>query len=164
MPQLKPVLRTQIESSKQFDNTILRDFSRFYILLLLFEGQKHGYEIMSNVHRRLGEKVSPSLVYPFLRQLQAKGLVKLKETRIGQKKTRNVYSLTASGRALCSKLFRQFTTIVSSAIEPSMEICAHCGCRVYKDAYSEQIKEGGRRKVVVFCCKYCAAAYKREKR
>ena len=146
------------ESNVAFDNFVLTDFSRFYILLLLFEGQKHGYQIMSNVERRLGQKVSPSLVYPFLRLLEEQGLVKSKEKNIGQK-TRNVYSLTGSGRTLCNKLFRQFTTIVSSAIEPSMEVCAHCGCRVYKDAYSEEIK--GRK--IMFCCKYCAAAYKKER-
>jgi PadR family transcriptional regulator, regulatory protein PadR len=139
------------------DDSVLTDFSRFYILLLLFEGQKHGYQIMSNIERRLGQKASPSLVYPFLRLLEEQGLVRAKEKKIGQK-VRNVYSLTASGRALCSKLFRQFTTIVSSAIEPSMAVCAHCGCHVYKDAYTEEIK--GRK--IVFCCKYCAAAYKKE--
>jgi PadR family transcriptional regulator, regulatory protein PadR len=140
------------------DNFLLTDFSRFYILLLLFEGQKHGYQIMSNVERRLDQKVSPSLVYPFLRLLEDQGLVKSKEMNVGQK-TRNVYSLTGSGRSLCNRLFRQFTTIVSSAIEPSMEVCAHCGCRVYKDAYFEEIK--GRK--IAFCCKYCAAAYKKER-
>ena len=144
--------------SEALDSFVLTDFSRFYILLLLFEGQKHGYQIMSNVEQRLGQKVSPSLVYPFLRLLEEESLVRLKERTIGQK-TRNVYSLTASGRTLCNKLFRQFTTIVSSAIEPSMEVCAHCGCRVYKDAYSEEIN--GRK--VMFCCKYCAAAYKKER-
>lgn len=151
-----------VESAKSqriaLDNFVLTDFSRFYILLLLFEGQKHGYQIMSNVERRLGQKVSPSLVYPFLRLLEEQGLVNSKERSIGQK-TRKVYSLTGRGRSLCNKLFRQFTTIVSSAIEPSMEVCAHCGCRVYKDAYFEEIK--GIR--IAFCCKYCAAAYKKER-
>jgi DNA-binding PadR family transcriptional regulator len=139
-------------------SSVLTDFSRFYILLLLFEGEKHGYEIMSGIKRRLGHVVSPSLVYPFLRLLEGQGYVKSKASNIGQKR-RNVYSLTNSGRSLCNKLFRQFTTIVSSAIEPSMEVCAHCGCTVYKDAYSEKIK--GMR--LMFCCKYCAAAYRREK-
>lgn len=134
----------------------LTDFSRFYILLLLFEGEKHGYQIMSSIKRRLGHTVSPSLVYPFLRLLEDQDLVKSKAVRVGQK-TRKVYFLTSSGRSVCNKLFRQFTTIVSSAIEGSMEVCAHCGCTVYKDAYYEKID--GRK--VAFCCRYCATAYKR---
>jgi DNA-binding PadR family transcriptional regulator len=137
---------------------LLTDFSRFYILLLLFEGQKHGYQLMSSIHERLGQSVSPSLVYPFLRLLEKQGLVKYEKKSVGQK-MRKVYSLTSSGRTLCNKLFRQFTTIVSTAIEPSMQVCAHCGCRVYKDAYFEDVE--GRR--TAFCCMYCARAYKNER-
>ena len=137
---------------------ILTDFSRFYILLLLFEGGKHGYQIMSSIEERLGQKASPSLVYPFLKTLAGNGLVTSESRSVGQK-TKRVYSLTESGRALCTSLFKRFTTIISSAIEPSLQVCAHCGCRVYKDAHFEEF--GGRR--VAFCCKYCARAYLKEK-
>jgi PadR family transcriptional regulator PadR len=142
-----------------FQGSVFTDFSRFYILLLLFEGEEHGYQIMSNIEKRLGQKVSPSLVYPFLKVLEEQGLVRSRERKVGQK-TRWVYSLTSSGRSLCDKIFRQFTTIVSSAIEPSMQVCANCGCKVYKDAYSEAIKG----KKLMFCCKHCATAYKREEK
>jgi PadR family transcriptional regulator PadR len=147
------------ETGSIFEGTaFLRDFSRFYILLLLFEGQKHGYQIMSSIEERLGQTASPSLVYPFLRILQEQSLVRSQSENVG-KKTRNIYSLTSSGKSLCNKLFRQFTTIVSSAIEGSMEVCAHCGCTVYKDAYYENI-DGQR---TSFCCEYCADAFKRKK-
>jgi PadR family transcriptional regulator PadR len=149
---------TSKRQSKTLDSFVLTDFSRFYILLLLFEGQKHGYQIMSSIERRLGQKISPSLVYPFLRLLEVDNLVSAKQKKIGRK-TRNVYSLTASGRALCNRLFRQFTTLVTSAIEPSMEVCAHCGCHVFKDTYIDEIN--GRK--TAFCCRYCAASYKRER-
>lgn len=139
-------------------STLLTDFSRFYILQLLFEGQKHGYQIMSSIEDRLGQKASPSLVYPFLKRLQDQGLVRCESKNSGQK-TRKIYSLTASGKNLCAKLFRQFTTLVSTAIEPSMQVCAHCGCRVYKDAYYEEI--AGRK--IAFCCKYCARAYRSDR-
>ncbi|MHB1907681.1 MAG: helix-turn-helix transcriptional regulator [Nitrososphaerales archaeon] len=132
------------------------DFSRFYILILLFEGQKHGYEIISKMKERLGQKTSPSLVYPFLHSLEEQGYVDSKLARVGEKE-KTVYSLTREGRSLCTGLFKQFTTIVSSAIEPSMLVCAHCGCRVYKDAHFEKI-DG---KEIPFCCKYCAASYKK---
>jgi PadR family transcriptional regulator len=133
----------------------LTDFSRFYILQLLFERQIHGYQIMSSIEERLGQKTSPSLVYPFLKRLEEQGLVRCESKNYGHK-MRKIYSLTASGRSLCVKLFRQFTTLVSTAIEPSMQVCAHCGCRVYKDAYYEGIE--GRK--IAFCCKYCARAYR----
>jgi len=113
---------------------------------------------MSSIEERLGQKASPSLVYPFLKILEGNGLVTSESRSVGQK-TKKVYSLTDSGRALCISLFKQFTTIISSAIEPSLQVCAHCGCRVYKDAYFEEV--GGRK--VAFCCKYCAKAYVKEK-
>ncbi len=152
--QSLPISASDTES--ELDGSVLTDFSRFYILLLLFEGEKHGYQIMSSIDRRLGQKVSPSLVYPFLRLLEDQNLVRSRAANVGRK-PRNVYSLTSSGKVLCNRLFKQFTTIVSSAIEPSMQVCAHCGCKVYMNAYSEVIK--GKR--LMFCCKYCAASYKR---
>lgn len=148
-------LRTPIRSGVVFNGpALLTDFSRFYVLLLLFEGGKHGYRIMSDIEDRLGQRASPSLVYPFLRLLEHQGLVTYESRKVGQK-SKKVYSLTDSGRALCSKLFKQFTIMVSSAIEPSLQVCAHCGCRVYKDAFVRDI--GG--KEAAFCCKYCAEAY-----
>ncbi len=139
-------------------SSLLTDFSRFYILLLLFEGRKHGYQLMSAVQERLGQSISPSLVYPFLKLLEKQGLVKCESKNVGQK-TRKIYSLTKEGRVLCGKLFKQFTTIVSTAIEPSMQVCAHCGCRVYKDAHFETV-DG---KKTAFCCMYCARAFRSER-
>jgi DNA-binding PadR family transcriptional regulator len=156
MPQQQSSPERQEYSASELDDSVLTDFSRFYILLLLFEGKKHGYQIMSSIERRLGQTASPSLVYPFLKLLQDQNLVKSKAANVGRK-PRNIYSLTSSGRTLCNRLFKQFTTIVSSAIEPSMQVCAHCGCKVYMNAYSEVIKG----KKLMFCCKYCAASYKR---
>ena len=136
---------------------LLTDFSRFYVLLLLFEGGKHGYEIMSTIEQRLGRPASPSLVYPFLKLLEERGYVASKESNIGRKR-RRVYSLTSQGKVLCERLFGQFTKVVSSAIEPTLQVCAHCGCRVYGDAFLQKVN--GRE--LAFCCKYCARSYMKE--
>ena len=146
------------QSEEELESPVLfTNFSRFYVLLLLYEGAKHGYEIMSQMEERLGQSVSPSLVYPFLRLLGDRGYVSLASLKVGRK-TRKVYSLTNSGRTFCHQLFSQFTTIVSTAIEPNLQICAQCGCRVYKDAYIQLVK----RQKTAFCCKYCASAYSGE--
>lgn len=136
--------------------SLISDFSRFYILLLLFEGPKHGYDIISKIEERLGQRASPSLVYPFLKSLEASGLLALEFESTGNRQRRK-YSLTPAGKTLCARLFKQFTNIVSSAIEPSMSVCAHCGCRVYKDAHYEVING----KKLAFCCTYCASSYRR---
>jgi DNA-binding PadR family transcriptional regulator len=139
-------------------NEILSDFSRFYILTLLYEGPCHGYSIISKFKKRLGKEVSPSLVYPFLQQLEQKGLVKHTLRPVGEKE-KKIFELTEEGKELCRRLFKRFSGLVSIAIEPSLEICAHCGCKVYEGGYKEVI-EG---KETTFCCIHCAQSYKQER-
>jgi DNA-binding PadR family transcriptional regulator len=135
----------------------ISDFSRFYILTLLYEGPCHGYSIISKFKRRIGKEISPSLVYPFLQQLEQKGIVKHTIKHVGEKE-KKVYELTEEGKKLCGRLFKRFAALVSVAIEPSLEICASCGCKVYEGGYKETI-DG---KETVFCCKHCANSYKQE--
>ena len=136
----------------------ISDFSRFYILMMLYEGPCHGYSILSKFRERLKKNVSPSLVYPFLQRLEKKGLVKYTIKPIGEKK-RKVYELTDEGKKLCRRLFKRFASLVSIAIEPSLNVCAHCGCKVYEGGYVETING----KETMFCCKHCAESYKRER-
>jgi len=136
---------------------LISDFSRFYILTILYEGPAHGYSILSNFRKRVGKEVSPSLVYPFLRRLEQKGLVQHTDKPVGEKE-RKIFELTEEGRALCTRLFKRFASLVSIAIEPSLEVCAHCGCKVYEGGYREVIE--GRE--TSFCCRHCASSYKKE--
>jgi DNA-binding PadR family transcriptional regulator len=136
---------------------IVYDFSRFYILTILYEGPAHGYSIIDKFKKRLNKDISPSLVYPFLQLLENKGLIEYSLQPIG-KKERKVFELTEEGKKLVTKLFKRFSDIVSTAIEPSMTVCAHCGCKVYEGGHSEIIND----KELVFCCKHCAASYKSE--
>jgi len=135
----------------------ISDFSRFYILTILYEGPCHGYSILSRFRKRLRKNISPSLVYPFLQRLEQKGLVKYTIKPVGEKK-RKVYELTEEGKELCRRLFKRFAALVSTAIEPSLNVCAHCGCKVYEGGYTETING----KETMFCCKHCAESYKRE--
>jgi len=140
-------------------DALVSDFSRFYILTILYEGPAHGYQILSRFKKRVKKEVSPSLVYPFLQQLEEKGLVKHTVKTVGQKE-KKVFKLTRKGRALCTGLFKRFAELVSIAIEPSLFVCAHCGCKVYEGAYRETI-DG---KETAFCCMHCARAYKEAKK
>lgn len=136
----------------------ISDFSRFYILMMLYERPCHGYSILGRFRKRLKKNVSPSLVYPFLQRLEKRGLVKYTIKPIGEKE-RKVYELTEEGKKLCRRLFKRFAALVSIAIEPSLNVCAHCGCKVYEGGYVETIND----KETMFCCKHCAESYKRER-
>lgn len=138
---------------------LISDFSRFYILTILFEGPAHGYSIISQFKKRVKKEISPSLVYPFLQQLEEKGLVKCTVKPVGEKE-RKIFELTDEGRELCTGLFKRFAELVSIAITPSLDVCAHCGCKVYEGAYREVI-DG---KEMAFCCMHCARSYKEAKK
>jgi DNA-binding PadR family transcriptional regulator len=136
----------------------LSDFSRFYILMILYERPSHGYDILRRFRKRVGKEVSPSLVYPFLQKLEQKNLVDCHITKVGEKE-KKVFQLTAEGRELCTRLFKRFSNLVSVAIEPSLEVCAHCGCKVYEGGYTETI-DGNE---TTFCCIHCAQAFKEDR-
>jgi len=147
------------ETQPQNIDELISDFSRFYILTILYEGPVHGYSIISQFKKRVKKEVSPSLVYPFLQQLEEKGLVTHTQKPVGEKE-RKVFELTEEGRELCTGLFKRFAELVAIAIEPSMYVCAHCGCKVYEGAYKEVIWG----KEMAFCCMHCARSYKEVKK
>jgi len=134
---------------------LVSDFSRFYILTILFEGPAHGYHIINRFKKRVKKEVSPSLVYPFLKQLEKKGLVKHKVSSVGEKE-RKVFELTQEGSELCIGIFKRFADLVSIAIESSLYVCAHCGCKIYEGGYRKAI-DG---KETTFCCIHCANSHK----
>jgi len=136
---------------------LISDFSRFYILTILYEGPAHGYSILTRFRKRLNRDITPSIVYPFLYLLDKKGLVKHTMKPVGRK-PRKIYELTDEGRELCGRLFKRFAGLVATAIEPSLYVCASCGCKVYEGGYAETINGHE----TMFCCKHCASSYKRE--
>ena len=140
-------------------DALISDFSRFYILTILYEGPAHGYQILSQFKKRVKKEVSPSLVYPFLQQLEGKGLVKHVIKPVGEKE-KKVFELTNKGRELATELFKRFAELVSIAIEPSLHVCAHCGCKVYEGGHKETF--GGVE--LMFCCMHCAHSYGENKR
>jgi DNA-binding PadR family transcriptional regulator len=147
------------ETKTESMDELISDFSRFYILTILYEGPAHGYSIISQFKKRVKKEISPSLVYPFLQQLEEKGLVKHEEKPVGDK-VRKVFELTEEGRELCTGLFKRFAELVAIAIEPSLYVCAHCGCKVYEGGYHEVING----KEMAFCCMHCARSYKETKK
>ncbi len=142
------------EDEKDFDK-FLSDFSRLYILMILFEGPNHGYRIIDRFRTSIGKEISPSIVYPFLKSLVEKQLITMSTHAIGEKE-RNVYALTPEGKNFCQKLFKRFAGLVSVAIEPRLDICSHCGTKVFEGGYAETIHG----QELKFCCKHCAGAYK----
>lgn len=140
-----------------FDEEVALDMIRSSIILLLSEKPLHGYGIMKEVENRVGKPVNPSLLYPFLKQLEKNGLVRSTKKPVGMK-PKNIYELTESGKELAAHIYRRIASMVSLAIEPNLNICFHCGCKIYEGGYQENIVDKER----IFCCVHCAQAYKNE--
>ncbi|HVB14884.1 MAG TPA: PadR family transcriptional regulator [Candidatus Dormibacteraeota bacterium] len=69
---------------------------RLYVLSLLGDGERHGYQIIRTLKERIGGDYTPSAgtVYPRLRQLEREGLV-----RTRQEAGRIFYRLTGAGES-----------------------------------------------------------------
>jgi len=139
-------------------NNLVSDFSRFYILTILYKRPNHGYGILQEFEERVGRSISPGIVYPFLQKLEERGFLTYVVDPVGEKE-RKTYRFTEEGLNLCNRLFSRFAAIVSTAIEPSLDVCAHCGCKVYEGGYKEVI-DGSE---MSFCCVHCAEAYKADR-
>lgn len=134
------------------------DMIRSSVIMLLYEGPLHGYGIMSVVKKRLGKKISPSLIYPFLRQLEEKGLASSSLEPVGRK-PKKVYNLTEEGKQLALILFKRLASLVSVALEPTLTVCAHCGAKLYEGGHEEIING----QAIMFCCVHCFHAYRQER-
>jgi len=120
----------------------------------LFEGPKHGYDLIKTVEKKMGRKVSASQIYPFLAKLQKENYIKIKSEGKREKK---IYVLTSLGKKFCQTMLSRFGDLVELAIEPNLSKCAHCGCEIFKGGYKEKIKG----KETVFCCSHCADSFKK---
>ncbi len=133
----------------------INNMLKFYALLLLTAGPKHGYELIKELEEKLERKVSASNVYPFLDALRKNKLVKC--DKIG-KRDKKVFHLTPEGRNFTKRMFSKFGDLIAISIEPKMSACP-CGCKIYSGGHTEKIN----RKAMKFCCSHCANEYKLKK-
>lgn len=127
--------------------------SKIAVLILLLQKPKYGYELMKDMREKFGYKVSAGQIYPFL-----SGLVRAKLVVVSKKGQRDkkVYTLTPTGSAFANKALHSFEELIELAIAKKLRQCAHCGCKVFGNSYSEKING----KKLHFCCGSCANAFK----
>lgn len=122
---------------------------KFYVLLLLRDGPRHGYEIIKHTGEKLGRKVGPGQIYPFLSALQKQGIVR---ATMEGKREKKAYLLTSKGEKFVLAMLSRFGELIDLSIKPRISVCSHCGCKVYAGGHEEKI--AGKR--MVFCCSHCA--------
>ncbi|MCL4411724.1 PadR family transcriptional regulator [Candidatus Marsarchaeota archaeon] len=131
----------------------IKNMVKLFTVLLLSEKEQYGYEIMKEVGKKTGKKVSPGQIYPFLKQLKEYSYV---ETRGRAERDKQTYYLTSEGRQFVARLSDKFDSLFEIAIKPKLTTCAHCGCEIYKGGYKGKV--GG--KYLNFCCENCAKSYR----
>jgi len=96
--------------------SLLSDFNRLYILVILCQGPAYGYQIITQFQRNLQKNISPGMVYPFLERLEKNGYITHTKTII-EERQRKTYQLTPKGQDFCHTLFKLFTAIFAPAFE-----------------------------------------------
>ena len=120
---------------------------KFYALMLLYERNHHGYELIKSIGEKMEKNVSSGQIYPFLKKLKAGGMI------AGGKegpRERTVYRLTPAGRKFVKETLIRLSEMIRIAVRKDISVCHHCECEVYSGGYREKGK--------VFCCKSCASA------
>jgi DNA-binding PadR family transcriptional regulator len=93
----------------------MKGYLSFLVLWIVSKGSKTGTEIAKELEKRKGTKPSPGTIYPVLKDLKAKGLIKI------DKKMR--YMLTKYGKAELNEQIEAFLLIFPDMDE--MRLC--CG-------------------------------------
>jgi DNA-binding PadR family transcriptional regulator len=72
----------------------MRGYLQFLILWFLGRNHMSGSQMAAEIERRKGSKPSPGTIYPVLKNLKKKGLIK----EVRHSKNNKVYALTSDGR------------------------------------------------------------------
>ena len=81
----------------------MRGMLSFYMLWLLLKRSMNGQEIAEELAKRRGTKPTPGTLYPALKELRKKGLVKME-----RKGRSTIYTLTKDGKEGFEKACKYF--------------------------------------------------------
>lgn len=93
----------------------MRGFLSFLVLWIISRDSVRGCEISRELEKRRGSKPSPGTIYPVLKELKEKGLVKSDESK--------AYSLTEKGKKELDSALHYFSHIFYDA-EEMFECCS----------------------------------------
>jgi DNA-binding PadR family transcriptional regulator len=133
----------------------IQSLTKLYTLVLLKSKKEvTGYYILKQLSSDLGKTASPTYIYDFLKLLKSEGYIE-DITNI-KSKGKKGYKITPSGIEFIDRIFLRFNNLIEVAIQSKLEICASCGVQLYDNFHVETVNN----KVLNFCCKHCAKAFK----
>jgi DNA-binding PadR family transcriptional regulator len=96
----------------------MRGLLSFLILWLLSKRDMYGQEIAKELAKRKGEKPNPGTLYPALRDLERRGLV-----RSSRQERRTVYRLTKEGKDGLKKACHYFCRAYGEIFREYKDLC-----------------------------------------
>lgn len=133
----------------------LNSLVKVYSVLLLRKRPMHGYELLKLISAIVGRRVSAGNVYPFLNVLRRNRLIALSSSG---KRDRKEYRLTASGLKVARGIENGFAELVDVSFSGKVRVCAHCSCKLVS-GWGKKLVNG---EELIFCCRRCALAYRRD--
>ncbi len=91
--------------TKAVAERMVKSFLDLFVLDLLNDGAKHGYEIMRELKRRTGTSIGAGTLYPLLYELEERQLVSA-EWVSPTRRSRRVYKITEKGENYREQGFR----------------------------------------------------------
>ncbi len=132
----------------------INTLTKLFIILLLYDKPRHGYELMKELKRILPYRINPEQVYPFLKTMWQKNLAEISERGERDKK---VYRLTNRGMELVRQLLDRFEDILKIFLKEKIKVCVNCGAKIIEGGHVEVING----EELTFCCVHCAENYKK---
>ena len=84
---------------------MVKSFLDLFVLSLLNDGAKHGYEVMRELKLRTGTRIGAGTLYPLLYELEERQLVSA-EWMSPTRRSRRVYKITEKGSKYMEQGFR----------------------------------------------------------
>ncbi len=91
--------------SKAISERMVKSFLDLFVLSLINDGAKHGYELMRELKQRTGTRIGAGTLYPLLYELEERQLVSA-EWMSPTRRSRRVYSITERGSRYMNEGFR----------------------------------------------------------
>ncbi len=100
--------------SKAVNERFVKSFLDLFVLDLLDDSPKHGYEIMRALKNRTGARIGAGTLYPLLYELEERKLV-AGEWNSPNRRSRRIYKITEPGSKYKSVGFKGIALLVNAS-------------------------------------------------
>src|SRR6059036_3576238 len=101
--------------TRAVNERMVKSFLDLFVLSLLDNGGKHGYEIMRELKVKTGAHIGAGTLYPLLYELEERRLV-LGEWVSPTRRSRRVYKITDQGERYCEQGFSGINHLLRSSV------------------------------------------------